>query len=280
MAVTGKSLADLSADDVVRLCEINFIDYWRCAGDSENAEFREEHGVTFVLTGIQQDIFNLVLKMELEERDVESAIDSVMQILRSRKVPAIWHTGLTSSSRNIGKYLEARGYPHDYDLAAMAVDLGHVKDDFPRPDGLLVKEVRNTSDCEKWVECLAMSWDSPKQVVPWMMNNPCYNVGLRTRSGRKLPRKLYLATLDGKPVGTTMLNWTDEVAGLQKVGTLQSARNKGVGSALIVAALRDARALGFKLVVVLSTIEGVRLYSRIGFRTFGKFGEHSMHFER
>ena len=77
-----------------------------------------------------------------------------------------------------------------------------------------------------------------------------------------------------------MLNWSDDVAGLQTVGTLKSARYKGVGSAVIAAALREARDLGFKIVVVLSTVDGVKLYSRLGFRIFGKLPEHSMYFNR
>ena len=113
-----------------------------------------------------------------------------------------------------------------------------------------------------------------------MMENPCYNVELSPKSGTKMSRRLYLGVVDGEPSGTSMLNWSDEVVGLQTVGTHKSARYKGVGSAVVAAALSDARALGFKMAVVLSTVEGVRLYSRLGFKVFGKLPEHSMYFNR
>ncbi|OGS44723.1 MAG: hypothetical protein A3K76_02640 [Euryarchaeota archaeon RBG_13_57_23] len=274
------SLAELSPDDVVRQCEINFIDYWRAACDSNNAELLEHYGATFAYTGIQQEIFNVVLKTEFDDESADTATDAVMSYFRARRTPLLWYTGLLCTPRDMGRRLEAKGFPHDYDLTAMAIDLEAIKGGYAEPRGLVVRTVKNASDSKKWAECLASSWGSPKELVPWMMQNPCYNVELVPQSGREMSRRMYLGTIDGEPVGTCMLNWSDDVAGLQTVGTHQSARYKGVGSAVVNAALRDARALGFKFVVVLSTIEGVKLYSRLGFKIFGKLPEHSMYFNR
>ena len=74
----------------MRLCETNFVDYWKAACDSENAEYREEHGATFAYTGIQQEIFNVVLKTEFTEANAESAIDPVIEFFRARRVPLLW----------------------------------------------------------------------------------------------------------------------------------------------------------------------------------------------
>lgn len=280
MKTRRRSLAELSSEDIVRLCEINFIDYWREACDSENAEWHEEHGATFAYTGVPQEIFNVVLKTQCDEKTAETAIDAVLSFFRKRRAPLLWYTGLLCTPHDMRARLEARGHPHDYDLTAMAIDLELVKDGFAEPRGLTVRTVSTASDSRRWAECLASSWESPKELVPWMMANPCYNVTLSPKSEKKMSRRLYLAMIDGEPVGTSMLNWSEEVAGLQTVGTHKSARYKGVGSALVAAALSDARALGFKMVVVLSTVEGVRLYSRLGFKVFGKLPEHSMYFNR
>jgi hypothetical protein len=275
-----KSLAELSPDDIVRMCEINFIDYWSAACDSDNAEFREEHGATFAYTGIQQEIFNVVLKTEFDDETADTATDAVMSYFKARRAPLLWYAGLLCTPRDMGKRLEAKGFPHDYDLTAMAIDLGEIKAGFSEPQGLIVRTVNNASDSRKWAECLASSWESPKELVPWMMANPCYNVELIPKSGKGMLRRMYLGLIDDEPAGTCMLNWSDDMAGLQTVGTRKSARYKGVGSAVVAAALRDARALGFKFVVVLSTVEGVKLYSKLGFKVFGKLPEHSMYFNR
>jgi len=75
-----------------------------------------------------------------------------------------------------------------------------------------------------------------------------------------------------------MLFWSGDIAGLQCVGTVQSGRRRGVGEAVVRAALADAQEMGFRFVVVLSTVEGVSLYQKTGFRAFGKLPEHSMDF--
>jgi len=89
---------------------------------------------------------------------------------------------------------------------------------------------------------------------------------------------MYLGLLEGRPVGASMLVWGGDVAGLQTIGTIRSARRKGVGAVVARAALRDARAMGFRFAVVLSTIEGVSLYRKLGFKVFGKLPEHLMDF--
>src|SRR4030067_1683393 len=100
--------------------------------------------------------------------------------------------------------------------------------EFVEPQGLVGRTVRNASDSRKWTECLAASCESPRELVPWMMANPCYNVELRPKSGKEMPRRMYLGLIGDEPVGTCMLNWSDDVAGLQTVGSLQSSRYKGV----------------------------------------------------
>ena len=280
MTTRGKDFAKLTPDEIVRLCEVNFIDYWRTASDSENAELHEEHGATFAYTGIPHEIFNVVLKTEFSEDNADAATDAVIDFYKARRAPLLWYTGLLCTPKDMRRRLEARGHPHDYDLTAMAVDIEKIKTDFAKPTGLVVKEVKTSDDSRKWAECLASSWDSPKELVPWMMKNPCYNVELRPKSGTPMQRRMFVGLIGDEPVGTVMLNWKGDLIGLQAVGTGKDARYKGIGSAVVSTALKEARAMGFKFIVVLSTVEGVKLYSRLGFKVFGKLPEHSMHFNR
>jgi ribosomal protein S18 acetylase RimI-like enzyme len=274
-----KALADLTDDDIVRACEQNYLDYWRCIGESENARFSESGGVTSCITGISQEIFNVVLKCSIDSSRFESAIDEAIQYLRSCRVPLIWHTGLLSEPRNVGEYLGALGYPHDYDLAAMAIDVSSMQDRAANSPGTSVKIVREEEERSAWASVLAGSWESPRELPAWILRNKCFDPAEGARQTGSFGRTMYLGLLQGEPASACMLFYTDTLAGLQTVGTVRSAQRKGVGSTVIREALRDANALGFSFVVVLSTVEGMRLYEKIGFRQFGKLPEHSMHFE-
>jgi len=274
------SLDDLAADDVVRACGNNYVDYWRHAGRAPYADFSEKNGITWCVTGLPQDIFNVVLKCDLSPEDADRRIDEALGHLRSLRIPVVWHTGLLTRPVDIGRYLTARGFPHDYDLTAMAVDLGSVNEDFHVSDDLVVRQVSGNEDSEMWIDCLISSWGSPREVSAWMQRNPFFNAGLVKDNQMRHPRRMYLALLGGRPVGASMLFWSNGIAGLQAVGTVETQRYKGIGTASVLAPLREARNQGFRFVVVLSTVEGVRLYQRLGFRVFGKYPEHSMNFSQ
>ena len=270
----------LSADEIVKACEENYIDYWRCAGSSENAEYSDRGGITYCLTGLPQEIFNVVLKCSLDETTADSNIDAVLEHFRSRRVPMIWHVGKLTKPNDVGNRLAARGFPHDYDLAAMAVDIDTAASAADSAGSVSVERVLDEPSSDLWIDVLTRSWESPKEVGIWMRSNVCFSVEAERQRRLALPRRLYLGVLDGKPVGACMLLWSDMVAGLQAVGTVPEARHRGIGKAVVEAALNDARELGFGYAVVLSTIEGQRLYEQCGFRAFGKLPEHSMYFDR
>jgi len=272
-----RSLDELSPEDIVKACEENYINYWRCVGASPNAEFSEGGGITQCITGIRQDVFNVVLKCNLDPKTIDVEIDRAIEDYRYRRIPLLWHVGLLSEPGDVGRRLEARGFPHDYDLSAMAVDLESMVDPHPT-EGVTVKVVDSMRNCEDWAWCLARSWESPANTDSWMLRNACFNLSIERKMGLSLPRRMYLGFLDGRATGTSMLVWSDDIVGLEMVGTIHSARGKGVGSAIIRTALADASGMGFKFAVVLSTVEGFRLYEKNGFKEFGKLPEHSLDF--
>ena len=263
-----------SPELVVKACEENYADFWRCIALSSNANFSETRGITRCLTDLQQEMFNVVLSCRLEMDAIDARLDEEIRDFAARQIPVIWHIGMLTEPKDLGRYLEARGFPHDYDLTVMAVALESVDSSTDSRDGPTVRRVANEQDCREWAVCLTESWESPKEVAPWMMNNACFNISIEQRRGFSLPRKMYVASLGGAPSAGSMLFWSNGVAGLQMVGTVQDARRKGVGTAVVEGALVDARTMGFKHVVVLSTVEAVDLYKRCGFRVFGKLPEH------
>jgi hypothetical protein len=67
-------LDELHCEVVVRTCEENYIDHWRCVGMSPNAEFSEEGCITQCITGLPQELFNVVLKCNLDLETIDSRI--------------------------------------------------------------------------------------------------------------------------------------------------------------------------------------------------------------
>lgn len=88
--------------------------------------------------------------------------------------------------------------------------------------------------------------------------------------------RMLLARLDGEPVGILALRPTHRGTGveLRRMYVLPSARQRGVGRALILAMIDEARAMGepvLRLVTVPAFATAIALYESLGFRRVPQF---------
>lgn len=109
----------------------------------------------------------------------------------------------------------------------------------------------------------------------WQVRRGSYEAWLADGSGR-----LHVAERDGRVVGYVMLTIVDapaswnvgaRAAEIETMSVLPDERSRGVGSALMDAAVRTAEEEGVHAIgvgVVHSNVEGIRFYERAGFRPF------------
>jgi ribosomal protein S18 acetylase RimI-like enzyme len=87
-----------------------------------------------------------------------------------------------------------------------------------------------------------------------------------THIGWDWPVRHYLGYVDGEPVTTSSVFLAEGVAGIQFVATLPKARGRGLGGAMTLASLYDARDLGHRAGVLQSSEMGYKVYLRLGFK--------------
>jgi len=87
----------------------------------------------------------------------------------------------------------------------------------------------------------------------------------------------YLARLHGEPVATAALTLAAGVAGLFAVATIEAARGRGIGTAVTMAPLLDARARGYCVGVLQASEMGYPVYARMGFTE--QFRYHLYHWK-
>jgi GNAT superfamily N-acetyltransferase len=83
--------------------------------------------------------------------------------------------------------------------------------------------------------------------------------------------ELFVAYLDGRPVGNSVLVRSGDVSGVYSVAVVDSARRRGVGSAVTWAAIDHARGWDSEAVFLQSTEQGYGVYSAMGFRTIVEY---------
>jgi ribosomal protein S18 acetylase RimI-like enzyme len=85
---------------------------------------------------------------------------------------------------------------------------------------------------------------------------------------------LFLGVLDGQTVATTEVTLGGGVAGLYNIATLPAVRRRGIGTAMTLDALRFAQDAGFETAILQAAPEGISLYTRLRFTSFGGITEY------
>jgi GNAT superfamily N-acetyltransferase len=141
------------------------------------------------------------------------------------------------------------------------------------------------------LEKLPPPFTSPDRVKVELMDQPPSLYPLTTERRRLrhqgrgaialvTPRQVwhFAASFEGKPIGETTLCCGAGVAGIYAVEVLEAFRGRGIGTALMQAALTQARQLGHSVAVLGATGMGLGVYARVGFRevcklSFWKYGK-------
>lgn len=228
-----------------------------------------EHGrdgcMAWTITDIPFAFFNNVFSARLPQESVESAIAGVIGRLRRRNVPGFWWTGPATQPADLGRRLEAAGFEMAFDAPAMAVDLDAVRDARPIAAGSIVEEVVDRAGLEAWCRVMTPIYQFPDFAADaWL--RMLASLGL----GADRPLRHFLARVGGKPVATASLCLGAGVAGLSSVATLPDYRHRGLGTALTVAVLQEARRVGYRVGTLFSSVMGRGMYKRIGFQEYGR----------
>jgi GNAT superfamily N-acetyltransferase len=241
--------------------EANRFAFWADYGRSSRVEVHDEPDMMWFVTGIPSPGGNGVCRTRFERADVDARIEAVLDHFRARNVPLTWHVGPTTRPRNLGKRLLAHGLQDAGCEPGMVVDLALLDDSADWCPGLDIQRVCEPEELDKWMDVFATGFKLPRSVADAM-----YELELDLGLAQHPPRQLYLGSLHGRPVATSLLFLGAGVAGIYGVTTLPHARRKGIGAAMTRVPLLKARATGYPVGVLHASAMGASVYRRLGFR--------------
>jgi GNAT superfamily N-acetyltransferase len=144
----------------------------------------------------------------------------------------------------------------------MAADLGALREDSSPPEGVAIERVRDRRGLDAWAQARALDPDGELE-SRWVAD-AYERIGL----GDDVPWRHYVGRLGGQAVATATLFLGAGVAGLYFVLTAPAARRRGIGGAITLAALREARGLGYRVGVLGASAMGLPIYRRLGFHEY------------
>lgn len=262
-------LQDLSEKALIQAIEANLPGYLYAllgspALDDEVA-FHDEPDLLWSLTDEPYPIFNEIMRARLAADDADAKIKMLMDRGAAKGVPLLWWTGPATEPADLAMRLMTRGFRREGHHPGMAVDLRTLREDRPTPATFTIERVRDETALRQALTILRESFGfAPGAIDAWR------RFLVKADFANDPAQRHYLGWLDGEPVATSAVIFEAGVAGIYNVTTLPGARRQGIGAAMTVKPLLEARDAGYRVGVLHSTKMGLSLYQVLGFVEYCK----------
>jgi GNAT superfamily N-acetyltransferase len=259
-------LGDLSDTRLVKtVIRANWENYHYCLGRSSAVELSVGKYLTWLVTNMPDHFMNLVVCTELPSQGIEQLIENALTHFRSLNIRKLsWLTEEGLPAMEIKKHLEAQGLSFSESFATeMAADLRMLREEPAGSNELRVVRVEDQATLRQWIHIASIGFRVPSEFEDTWHE-------FFAEAACASPFRTYLALLDGKPVATSQLFTSAGVAGIYNVTCLPEARGQGIGTAVVLAPLLEAREMGYQVGTLQASSMGYNVYRRIGFQDFGK----------
>jgi GNAT superfamily N-acetyltransferase len=210
-------------------------------------------------TAIPHPWFNGILCTQPPAKNAAQVIGDVLAYFQSRDVANFtWWLAPHLEPSAWAEHLLPHGFQYDNQIPGMAIDLADLPTEVHHP--LVIRRVEGRQTLAEWVRTFLLGFGMPTSVAPAIL-------ALFESLGINLPIRHYLGYLGDEPVAVSSLFVSAGVAGIYDVATLAAARGQGIGSAMTLAPLYEARQMGYRAGILQSSQMGYRVYQRLGFHT-------------
>jgi GNAT superfamily N-acetyltransferase len=251
--------------DKALVIEENGAEFLMTLGRAAGAEERDDGRVRWAIGNSPIDYHNCVVHADLTQNEADAEIEASLQRMREHEVPGSWHVGPSMRPPDLGWRLIAHGFEYGGDDIGMAVDLFELPHEVPVPDNFAIERVRDEAGLAAWVEALGSGFGEGPVEAEWVGE-------MYRRLGFEGPWRHYLGRLGEEPVSTATSFFGAGVVGIYFVCTVELARRRGIGAGITLAALSEARDLGYSVGALGSSEMGYPVYRGLGFEEYCRIG--------
>lgn len=246
--------------------EKNLWSMWSQFGHGPGCALHDAGGVTWFETPIPVPPYNMVLRCHGHGHAHET-IGRVFSRFRRRAVPFVWFVHPSARPVDLGMLLERQGFTAVEQVTGMAMDLTTAQESPQVPSGVEIQRVTPPSGLALFMEFVAARWHVPAAARAHLaLIADTFRIGAVGS-----PNRAWIAVRDGTAIAKVFTHDVGDVVGIYGMATRTASRGLGLGRALCLTALADARSRGCRLAVLHSSPMAVPLYTSVGFREAGPF---------
>ena len=262
-------LKDHSKDKIIQAIEASMTYYTTLVPLNNPKYIREEfNDLVRLITELNHPVANWIVRVRFNEQNAERRIAENIGFFREKKIPMMWIITPNSTPSNILNLLENYGVQIPkggspamvYDLRNLTED--HWNDALSRSKIQVIK-VDSDSSLKLWRKVFQEGYSLSESLTEIFLN-----LFLISKSSIFAN---YLVTINEKPVSISSILYSSGIAGIFNVATIPDYRGKGIGTAVTLAPLMDAKKKGYEIAWLESSEMGENCYKRIGFQEYCKF---------
>jgi len=259
--------ARINAGQMARLIEENLsaksLDFSLLKGGSVHAG-----NPTWFTSGLKRAGYNGVTWAAFAPSQLDEQIENALQPFRESSAPLTWWVGPLSEPARLGRALQAHGFIHNRDMIGMAAALDNLAEFVPPGLEYHFEQVTSPEGLGEWMPLFAQTFGIAETDVPLTLD--IFN---QLSFAPDSNWRHYLIRVDGEVQATSSLHLGAGVAGLYNVATRPDYRQHGLGTAITLLTYEQSRQAGFTIGTLQTTYpNALRLYHRIGFEVYCKFG--------
>jgi len=220
----------------------------------------DEPDMLVYVSGSEVPFTNGVQMATLSPRDADVRIAHVARLFRTRKLPATWWIGPSSTPRDLAQRLRRAGFEPEEELPWMTRELDGPVVAATVP-GLVIERVNDPVEQRIFLDVMQAGFDMPDSVRRELHRSASI-MGYAPNA----PWVRFLGRVDGRAVGSSGLMHFGGVAGIYNVATVPEYRRRGIAAAMTAAAMEHGRLLGYGLSALGTSERGRGVYEGRGFR--------------
>lgn len=195
--------------------------------------------------------------------DEDKIITETLALFKSKRVTRLWWFADPSAEADLINRLVANGLTFGDGLPGMATDLLELPNQLPQVTGLEIVPVTTKEMLKHWVRIMRIGYGLSDTIESSFFD-------LFASLEFDLHMRYYIAFVNGEPVAVSQLFLSAGVGGIYCVATVPNARKQGIGAAVTLAPLIDARQMGYRVGILQSSQMGYPVYRQLGFQEYCK----------
>lgn len=246
---------------VIRSIADTLSSFWRLRAEPESSE---SSGIIWWTSGGHRRPMNGVLA--LSAADPAGATDRIAATFRASGLPCAWLEGPDPASPDLGVRLLGLGYEALEGSTGWALPLDEARQTIASPPGLLVRHGREAEMGEELARIVGLdSLGLEPSELPSLARL------LRPRRQPGADEEAWIALRDGTPVAGLLTHPNGPHVGIFALTTSRAHREEGYATSLLLAAIRDAGARGFRWAIAEAPPAHAAPFRRLGFDEYCDF---------